>query len=275
MAKTDDKRTDYDSAGYEVNNDSGVDYFDDDNNLYDYTGIMYNLDTVKPLKRHYYPIELAAQKLGWSVSNLIHYGATNQIDFVFPKPVCNEIIAWHQKEDSRVENAFDFLKVVLLGIGSEVIFEIEHGRTPKFTGTDVLHGINYGKVETYEFNMFFADDYRREPILLYLKEEAIIQRSDLCIMSSEVQRIISGSAKSKNTDDQTKIKEAKPPHQNIRAENTRLKVINALIKELKEKYAVPESNLANVIVSNSELLGDPVAKSSVYDILLKAKQRQK
>ena len=59
------------------------DSFNDNNDLIDYSGHEYHFDGAPQLKRHYYSLDMAANKLGWSVENLLHYGATGQVEFVF------------------------------------------------------------------------------------------------------------------------------------------------------------------------------------------------
>ncbi len=99
-----------------------------------------------------------------------------------------------------------------------------------------------------------------------------LNNNDLWLLKSELDRLLHGGQLTAEQQEQLS-NEPKKNAAHPRTLNNQQKAINALIKELTERHAVPESNIANIIINNSDLLGESVPQSSVYEILKKAKRQ--
>jgi hypothetical protein len=182
-----------------VENDVGLsffqerDSFNDNNDLMNYAGQQYPFDGAPLLKRHYYSLDMAAHKLGWSVENLLHYGATGQVEVVF----CTQ--------DEPLIVAYEFFDEE-----SEYFHEIEAFGTQSYRWRGaffVVGQIELSKIELHNevhvekinewylkglVEGFIRDDVSYCRALYKFDVPLKITKSNLFIMACEIQRIIKG-----------------------------------------------------------------------------------
>lgn len=241
---------------------SGVDYFDDDNNLLDYRGEPQTV-IVENAKRLYYTPSQAAEKLGWRLDDLMHYGETSQVDFFFRIPskstidYCVVFDNTSENFEMEVDGSLHTGVSVFLGsiFGSDIV-NLSKGKTIDSIDFDVLFKVDSGKLlEIAHFDEYGVMSMRFDKDgdsssgsslffpTFFRTNAATITVDDLYITYHEIRRVMSGG------------KREQRPENTAITETWHNQVIGMALDILKDKPNILDKELAPMLIEKCKNLG--------------------